>query len=104
MFEKFWMESFSIYIPIFTKICIFLSHIEKIYGALQILKKAYSELLKIFKKILSKLMLFLKLTARKILNYKEIFFLVYVAKSISFEVLSLLKITCILKLKIRLYK
>ena len=35
---------------------------------------------------------FFKLTTRKIFDYKEIFFLFYVAKSISFEVMSVLKI------------
>ena len=35
---------------------------------------------------------FFKLTTRKIFDYKEVFFLFYVAKSISFEVISVLKI------------
>ena len=34
---------------------------------------------------------FFKLTTKKIFDYKEIFFLFYVAKSISFEVISILK-------------
>ena len=33
-----------------------------------------------------------KLTTRKIFDYKEIFFLFYVAKSIRFEVISVLKL------------
>ena len=49
-------------------------------------------LLKILKN-LSKFFGFLKLTAKKIYEYKEIFFLVYVAMSISFEVISFLKIS-----------
>ena len=36
---------------------------------------------------------FFKLTTRKIFDYKEIFFLFNVAKSISFEVISVLKIS-----------
>ena len=36
--------------------------------------------------------LFFKLTTKKIFDYKEICFLFYVAKSISFEVISVLKI------------
>ena len=35
---------------------------------------------------------FLKLTTRKIFDYKEIFFLFYVSKSIRFEVISVLKL------------
>ena len=49
-----------------------------------------SGLVKIFKKF--KLFFsFFKLTTRKIFDYKVIFFLFYVAKSISFEVIGVLK-------------
>ena len=66
---------------------------KKRYMHLKIPKRACSELFQIFGKILSKFLVFLKLTAKKIYKYKEIFFLVYVAKSISFEVISFLKIS-----------
>ena len=46
-----------------------------------------AKLVKIFKKTKKKNP-FLKLTTRKIFDYEEIFFLVYVTKSISFEVIS----------------
>ena len=36
---------------------------------------------------------FFKLTKRKVFDYKDIFFLFYVAKSISFEVISVSKIS-----------
>jgi hypothetical protein len=51
------------------------------YGALKIPK--------IYKKKL--FVSFFKLTTRKIFDYTEIFFLVYIAKSISFKVISVFK-------------
>ena len=42
--------------------------------------------------------LFLKLTTRKIFDNKEIIFLVYVAKSISFEVLKIITFAVNLKI------
>ena len=62
---------------------------KKSYGALKNLKMASQEMFLKFKLFFS----FFKLTARKIFDYKEIFFLFYVAKSISFEVISVLKIS-----------
>ena len=53
---------------------------------------ACSSLFRIFLKSLSKFFPFSNLSTRKIFDYKEIFFLFYVAKSISFEVISVLKI------------
>ena len=50
---------------------------------------AYSKLVKYLEKKIS----FVKLNIRKIFDYKEIFFLFYFAKSISFEVISVLKIS-----------
>ena len=44
-----------------------------------------------FKKKISNLLSSFKLTTRKIFDYKETFFLFYVAKSIGFEVISVLK-------------
>ena len=53
---------------------------------------ACSKLFNIFKNK-SYFFTFIKLTTRKIFDYKEIIFLFYVAKSISFEVKSVLKIS-----------
>ena len=66
---------------------------KKSYGALKILKMACSLLDRNFKKNLIKFFSYFKLSTRKIFNYKKIFFLFYVAKSISFEVISILKIS-----------
>jgi hypothetical protein len=54
---------------------------------------AYSKLVRNFKKTLSKFFSIFELTTGKIFDYKEIFFLFYVDKSISFEVISVLKIS-----------
>ena len=54
-------------------------------------KNIYGDL-KIPKMVKFKKKIFFKLTTRKIFDYKEIFFLSYVAKSISFEDISVLKI------------
>ena len=54
---------------------------------------ACSSLVRNLKKNLSKFFSFFKLYTRKIFDYKEIFFLFCVAKSISFEVISALKIS-----------
>ena len=54
---------------------------------------ACSLLVRNLKKNLGKLFSFFKLSTRKIFDYKEIFFLFYVAKSISFEVIGILKIS-----------
>ena len=54
---------------------------------------ACSKLDKKFEINLSELFSFFKLIARKIFDYKEMFFLFYGAKSISFEVISVLKIS-----------
>ena len=51
---------------------------------------ACSKLVRNFKKKLCIFFSFLKLTTIKIFDYKELFFLFYVAKSISFEVISVL--------------
>ena len=64
---------------------------EKSYGALIIPKWHVLSNFKFEKNVVNLLPLF-KLTTRKIYDYKEIFFLLYVAKSISFEVISVLKI------------
>ena len=56
---------------------------KKSYGALKIPKLAY------FFFNSSKFFPFFKLTTRKIFDSKEIFFLFYVAKSISFEVIGI---------------
>ena len=87
------MESFSLYIHIFSRSQSFLSYLKKSYGALKILKMACSQLVRNLKKKLSKVFSSFKLTTRKIFDYKEKFFLYYVAKSISFEVISILKIS-----------
>ena len=49
---------------------------------------ACSKLVRIFQNNLNYFFSFFKLTTRKIFDHKEIFFLFYVAKSISFEVMS----------------
>ena len=54
---------------------------------------AYSKLVRNFKKTLSKCFSIFELTTGKIFDYKEIFCLFYVDKSISFEVISVLKIS-----------
>ena len=54
---------------------------------------ACSKLFRNLKKILIKFFSFFKPTTKKIFDYKEIFFLFYVAKSISFEVISVLKMS-----------
>ena len=56
------------------------------------LSKSWKWLVRNLKNSLSKFFSFFKLTTRKIFDYKEIFLLFYVAKSISFEVISVLKI------------
>ena len=58
---------------------------KKSYRDLKIPKMACSKLVKLFPP-------FFILNTRKICDYKEIFFLFYIAKSISFEDISVLKI------------
>ena len=55
----------------------------KSYRVLNIFKKAFYKLVQNFK-------LDFLISTRKIFNYNEIFILVYIAKSISFEVISVL--------------
>ena len=81
------MESFSLYIHIFSRSQSFLSYVEKkLWGS-----KNPKNGLFLAKKKLSNFLSSFKLTTRKIIDYKETFFLFYVAKSISFEVISVLK-------------
>ena len=54
---------------------------------------ACSKLVKNSKKKLSKFFFFFNLTTRKIFDYKDFFFLFNVAKSTSFEVIGVLKIS-----------
>ena len=82
------MESLSLYIYIFSRSQSFLTYVEK---KLWDFKNPENGLF-LAKKI-SKFISSFKLTTRKIFDYKEIFFLFYVAKSISFEVISVLKIS-----------
>ena len=89
--KKILTESSSLYIHIFSKSQSFLSCVDKKLQGSKNPKNClylYSQKLKKNKLNFS----FFKLTTRKIFDYKEIFFLFYVAKSISFEVISVLKI------------
>ena len=60
-----------------------------IYSYLKILKMACSKLVRIFLNNLNLYFSFFKLITRKLLDHKEILFLFYIAKSISFEVMSI---------------
>ena len=84
------MESFSLYIHIFSRSQSFLTYVEKKLWGFKNL--TCSQLVRNLKN-LSEFFSLLKLTTRKIFHHKEIFFLFYVAKSISFEVISILKIS-----------
>ena len=85
------MESFSIYIHIFSRIQSFLRYVEKkLWGSKNPENGLFLANLK-FKKNVSNFLSSFKLTTSKIFDYKELFFLFYVAKSISFEVISILK-------------
>ena len=85
------MESFALYIHIFSRSQSFLSYVEiKLWGSKNSENGLFLANLK-FKKKLSTFLSSFKLTTRKIFDNEEIFFLFYVAKSISFEVISVLR-------------
>ena len=87
------MESFSLHISIISRNYRFLTYLEKSYGALKITKRAYSRLIEIFEKVQNRFISYFEPTERKIFHCKAIFFLVYVAKPTSFEVIRLLNLS-----------